>query len=331
MSEKVEKHELLSVRGIGPATLQKLLDHGIDTVEKLIISKPEEIATALGVSLAKAKALQNEAKSVALAKVVEVWTGERMREHMEKEVARIPTGIDGFDRILGGGLPTGALVAFSGASATGKTEICYSVCVNCLKYLKRPFVWIETEPYTFSVARLLEIAKNRGVEVDLKSDFYVVPAKDVASNPDRLMLAYERVQAEVDRMTVKPAVLVIDSFSSPFRQAFFGREMLSARSQETARHIGWLQAFSAKYNVLVLLTEQVYAIPDMGQQFQAVARFGDSRRPYGGEAFLHMVSMHLTLIRSKGDEWLLVTDDVPGIPMTEFKFKITDSGVVGSE
>jgi len=320
--------ELTKIRGIGPKTAEKLISRGIHSVEDLVTAPAEEVASILGCSLAKAKSIINAAKEEALASVVEVWSGERMKEYLEKEVQRIPTGIDKLDALLGGGFRTDAVVGVSGSSATGKTELGMTLCVNCVKHLKRPFVWIETEPATFKIGRLMEIAKARGVDINLGEDVFVVPAKDITS-PQRQMLAYERVDKWAWEKGVKPGLIVVDSFVAKIREYYSGRELLSARSKEIARHMGYLQMLSSKYNTCIYLTEQVYGVPDTATQLQVLARFGDVKKPYGGEFLLHAVSMHLTLVRTKGSEWMLVTDDVPGVPMTTIPFKITSRGVEG--
>lgn len=317
----------MQVRGIGEKTAEQLIDAGIDTLERLITVKPEELATVLKVSLSRAKAIQNAAKEIAISKVITVLTGEEYKKRFEETVRRIPTGIRELDEFLGGGLPTGALVAVSGSSATGKSQIGYSLCVNSLKYLRRPFAFIETEPMTFSIGRVLEIAKNNSVELNLSDDMFIVQASDIRSNTDRLFLAYESVMSRFRSSERKPGVLVVDSFSAPFRQTFTGREMLSARSQEIARHIGYLQVIASTMNCLVYLTEQVYGVPDFSTQLKTAARFGDVKMPYGGEAFLHMVSWHMTVVRQASDRWVIITDDVPDKPYREFEFRITDRGV----
>lgn len=319
--------ELTAIRGVGPKTAEQLIEAGIDSIERLMTVKPEELSAILKCSLSKAKMIQNAAKDLGLERVVTIYTGEEFKSWLEKTVRRIPTGIRTLDEFLGGGFPTGALVAVSGGSASGKSQIAYSLCVNSVKHLNRPFAFIETEPLTLSFDRLSSIAEARGVKLDLVNDMFVIRAVDIQSNPDRLYLAYERVLRRFEASDRKPGVLAVDSFSSVFRQSFTGREMLTARSQEVARHIGMLQIIASRFNCLVYLTEQVYGVPDVSAQLKTVARFGDVKMPYGGEAFLHMVSWHLTVSRRASDRWVIITDDIPDKPMEEFEFKITERGV----
>ncbi|MEM2498063.1 MAG: ATPase domain-containing protein [Candidatus Nezhaarchaeales archaeon] len=328
MDEKLK--ELTQIRGVGPKTAEALLEAGVD-LERLVVMKPEELSAVLKVSLAKAKALQAAAKDLALSRVVTVLTGEQFKKRLEETVKYVPTGISALDRFLGGGFPTSAVIGVSGSSSSGKSELGYSLCVNSVKALGRPFAFIETEPGTLSVGRILEVAEARGVKLDLTKDMFVVQASDVASSPDRLFLAYEAVMKRFEKAERPLGVLVIDSFSAPFRQTFTGRETFSLRSQEIARHIGMLQVLVSKLNCLAYLTEQVYGVPDFSAQLKAVARFGDVKVPYGGEALLHMLSWHLTVVRRASDRFAIVSDDVVGKPVAEFEFKIGRGGVEGVE
>jgi len=318
--------ELQKIKGIGPRTAEKLVSKGIAKPEDIVVMMPQELASILGTSIAKAKEIINNAKEVLISEVLEIWTGEKLKNYVESEIERIPTGISALDKVIDGGIPTNAVHGIAGASATGKTEMCYSIAVNAVKHLRRPFIWIETEPGTFSISRLLEIANARGVDIDISSDMYVVPAKFV-TNPAMQMVAYEMVDRKAEEMDVKPAVLVVDSFTAKIREYFVGREMLSARSQEVARHLGYLQLLASKYNMAVVLTEQVYGVPDIGMQRVAAARFGDIRVPYGGEFMLHSVTYHFTLVRVGASEWEVVLSDIPGKPMLRIPFRITEAGV----
>ena len=321
--------DLTDVKHIGDKTAEKLREKGITTVEQLVLLRPEELAAILNVNLLKAKEILMDAKDKALSKAVEVWTGARLKEYREKHVQRIPTGIPDLDRDLGGGLPTDCVVAVAGASATGKTQLVYTLAVNSIGFLRRPAFIIETEPSVVSVERILEIASARGVKVELDKDLFVIPSKFITS-PYAQYLAYEMVRRKCKEEGVSPALVALDSFSAKFRGWYGGRETLPLRSQEIARHVTYLQELASDLNALVVLTEQVYGVPDAGAQLQAFMKFGDRRVPFGGEYLLHAPSMCLMLVQSKADEYELITFDVPFLPKKSYAFKIVKEGVVGA-
>jgi RecA/RadA recombinase len=214
------------------------------------------------------------------------------------------------------------------SSATGKSQLMYTLAVNAIGLLKRPVFLIETEPSTLAIERILEIASARGVEVRLDEDLFVIPARFITS-PYAQYLAYEMARKTCREKGLKPALIGIDSFSSRFRGWYGGRETLPSRSQEIARHITLLQELASEFNSLVYLSEQVYGVPDAGGQIQAVMKFGDARRIYGGEYLLHAPSMCMMLVQTKADEYSLITFDVPFLPKKEYRFRITERGVEG--
>ena len=322
--------ELTEVRGIGPRSAERLRAHGVSTVEQLILLRPEELSSILGVSLARAREILMDAKDRALSRVVEVWTGARLKEYRERHVQRVPTGIPRLDRDLGGGLPTDCVVSVAGASATGKSQLLYTLAVNAVGRLGRPAFIVETEPHTLSVERVLEIASARGVELRLDRDLFVVPAKFVTS-PHAQYLAYEVVRRTCREAGLSPALIGVDSFTAKFRGWYGGREVLPMRSQEIARHVTFLQELASEFNSLVYLSEQVYGLPDLESQLQAFTKFGDRRAVYGGEYILHAPSMCLMLVQTKADEYELVTFDVPFLPKRGYPFRITAAGVEGVE
>jgi RecA/RadA recombinase len=323
-----EKLELESIKGIGDKTAAKLREHGVSTVEQLVLLRPEELAAILGVNLLKAKEILIDARDKALSKAIEVWTGQKLKEYREKHVQRIPTGIPALDVDFGGGLPTDCVISVAGASATGKSQLMYTLAVNAIGLLKRPAFLIETEPSTLSIERILEIASAKGVEIQLDKDLFVIPAKFITS-PYTQYLAYEMVRRTCREKNVTPALIGVDSFTSKFRGWYGGRETLPLRSQEIARHMTFLQELASEMNACVYLSEQVYGIPDTGGQIQSVMKFGDARRIYGGEYLLHAPSICLMLTQTKADEYSLVTFDVPFLPRKEYPFRITKMGVTG--
>jgi len=323
-----EKLDLESIKGIGDKTAAKLRDHGISTVEQLVLLRPEELAAILGVNLLKAKEILMDAKDKALSKAIEVWTGQRLKEYHEKHVQRIPTGIPALDADFGGGFPTDCVISVAGASATGKSQLMYTLAVNAIGLLKRPVFLIETEPSTLSIERILEIASAKGVDIELEKDLFVIPAKFITS-PYAQYLAYEMVRRTCREKGIAPALIGIDSFNSKFRGWYGGRETLPLRSQELARHLTFLQELASEFNALIYLSEQVYGVPDAGGQIQSVMKFGDARRIYGGEYLLHAPSICLMLTQTKADEYTLVTFDVPFLPKKEYTFRITKKGIEG--
>jgi len=320
-----EKHELLAVKGIGVKTLEKLLDAGIDTLPKLAVRRPEEIADILDITKKSAKLMVNDAKDKALDKALEIKTLKEILEHKRTITKHISTGSLVIDNLLKGGISTEAITLLAGEYASGKSQICFQVAVNTVK-MGRKVAWIETESGTFVPDRILEIAKANNVNINLDEDFIVITARDISS-PYRQFLAYERIDKFVSENNIDLGLLVIDSFSAKFRSYFTGREMFPDRASETSRHFGFLDYLASKYNCAILLTCQVMDIPDSGMQLHSIMKTGTRKEIVGGNPLKHSATYILTLQKVKMNEWELIVCDAPDIPFQSVRFRILPSGI----
>jgi len=64
------------------------------------------------------------------------------------------------DNLLDGGLFSGNIYELCGPSASGKTQLCYSVLLNLIITTKKDIVYIDTKN-KFSVNRIKQILKNK--------------------------------------------------------------------------------------------------------------------------------------------------------------------------
>jgi DNA repair protein RadA len=313
------------IRGIGPKGEEKLRARGIDSVEKLASLRMEQVIDILGVSRIKADEILRGAKELALERLIELQTAEDIFRYRREVVQRISTGSAALDALLGGGIETDNITALAGAFATGKSQLCHQVAVNCLVDLKRKAAYLETEPNTFSPQRILQMAKGRGLEdIDLR-DIFVVSSRTI-TDPFRQKLAYERVERAI-RGGMDIGLLVVDSFTARFRAYYHGREMFPVRAEELANHIGILEELASKYNLAILLTTQVGGLPDEGLQLEALKRFGIRQRPYGGEYLQHSAGTWLSLRQYKKDVWEAELFDSSSLPRGTAYFRLTSEGV----
>lgn len=230
MNEKEEKYEgpLLEIKGIGPVTAAKLVEKGITTVENVAVMRSEELADVLGVSNKVAKDIVNDAKNQALDKAIILSNMADLIKHRKEVTQRISTGSSQWDLAMKGGVPTEAITVLKGQYASGKSQVCYQLLVNCLKLLKRKVAWIETETGTFVPDRVSEMAKAISLEVDPINDVLYIGSENI-STPYSLFLCYERLAKAMQEKKLDIGLIVIDSFSAPFRAFYAGREMLPDR------------------------------------------------------------------------------------------------------
>jgi len=222
--------ELASLKGIGGKTATKLLEAGIKTIADVAVLRPEELASILGWNRMKALETINDAKERALDQAIQLYSLKKFEDEIASKIMRYSTGCLALDELIGGGIATNELTGLRGPFAAGKTQICMSTSISCIEK-ERSVAWIETEPGTFKGERLEEIAMARRVDLDLEADFFVVPARAIAS-PNHQFLAYQRVERLLKR-GIDIGLIVIDSFSPKFREFYPRRELFPQRSHET--------------------------------------------------------------------------------------------------
>lgn len=318
--------ELTTVKGIGPKTAEKLVENGISTVEDLAVLRPDELKAILNITLKAAKDIINDAKRIALDTAIPAHTLDEIEKHQKEVVQRIPTGSSALDKILGGGVKTEAITLLKGPYASGKTQLCYQLVVNCIKYLGRKAIWIETESGTMVPDRLKEMAKTIGLKLNQEEDVIVIPAKAIKS-PNAQFIAYQRAIKEMERRNLDVGIMVIDSFNGVFREYYSGREMLPDRAEELARHLGYLDQIASQYNMAIVLTGQIMDIPDPGSQLGERVKTGHTHRVYGGNLLNHWCTYIISLQKVSMTDWEAVVADAPDVPMTSCRFKIVSSGV----
>ncbi|MCK4243970.1 DNA repair and recombination protein RadA, partial [Candidatus Bathyarchaeota archaeon] len=124
-SKKRKYNVVGDLPGVGSATAEKLRSKGFSTIESIAIATIRELMSA-GISEKQANNMINEARnSISLTFL---RADELLK--MRKNVARLTTGSEAIDELLGGGLETQTITEFYGAFSTGKSQMCHQLCVN---------------------------------------------------------------------------------------------------------------------------------------------------------------------------------------------------------
>lgn len=268
--------KLIDLDGVGSVTANTLIDQGVETIEDLAESDPEDIAGS-GLSSKKARDIVEKAKKEAVV----IQTGKDIRDEYDNRI-HISTMLDHMDSILGGGWRTEDVVGISGASSTGKTQLCFWSMVQAVEQTAFPAVYIETERSRYSPERIASMA-SKGNTVN---NVYRVKAYDV----DRQRQSYDKLMDEFDRLSM----VVVDSFTFQMRLAeeFKGRENLPARNQEIARHLDRIDTMASVLSCPVLLTLQHQGNPDM---------YGPSSTTWGGLMMQHGIHYFVQMREGQGD------------------------------
>ncbi|MFH2020623.1 MAG: ATPase domain-containing protein [archaeon] len=148
----------------------------------------------------------------------------------KKDETHIKTGIQGFDELIGPGIPAGSQILISGGPGTMKTTFCMNVLVNCARDKKCLYLSFEE-----SEKNLVRNMKNYGWDMDnlLKSKNLVIRNIDPfkMSRSVETLLAQARGELMIEVNEVKnlipadfsPDVVVVDSLSA-ISAGFFGKE-----------------------------------------------------------------------------------------------------------
>jgi len=320
--------DLTQVKGLGEVSIGRLKEKQITKISQVATMRPSKLADIIKVTKKKGGEIVSIAKSIALDTAIEIKSGQQILEERKKRIKYIPTGSKRLDDLLKGGYWTDAVTAFFGEFATGKTQLCHEAVINCKKYLGRASFYIATEPHSFVPERIVEMAKAKGVEIELDKDIFGVTS-DIINNPDMQKLAYEMIEKKIKK-GVDIGLICVDSFIAKFRtdEQYQGRENFPERSQELGRHFGFLQYLADKYNIAVLLTFQVMGTPDAGGTLHNKMKFGIARALVGGHMAKHSPTFWIALdqISAREKTWKAIVIDGP-VERADCLFKITTKGI----
>jgi len=303
------------IPGIGPAVAEKLMSAGYITLAAVAHASPVELVEHCEIGEQTAKRLITAARS-------QVGVGFRNAKELlrvRKELVKIPTGSKALDDLLAGGIETSSLTEISGEFRTGKTQICFQLCVMTamdkkLGGLESGVIYVDTEG-TFRPERIVQICERFGA-----------PAEEVlnriqvgrAYNSDHQMVLVLESPKLIKENNVK--LLIIDSLTSHFRAEYAGRGSLLERQQKLNKYLHQLLRLAEVYDVAVVATNQVLSKPDV--------LYGETTFPIGGHIVAHSCTTRVFLRKGKGDKRIARVIDSPHIPEIETVFSISGEGII---
>ena len=179
------------------------------------------------------------------------------------------------DDLIGGGYPKKMITQIYGEPGGGKSTFCLIAAVSVLK-AGRCVVYIDTE--SFSVDRFTQIAGDRAEE--LSERFYLYEAADFDQQASMIQDASHILS------TRDTGLIVIDSATGLYRTELeHGQDSL----QRLSRQIVVLLGYAKRYDIPILITNQVYMDP--GKNDYA---------PLGGTSLFHLSKVILRIDRLNG-------------------------------
>ena len=306
------------IPGIGPAVAEKLISAGYLTLAAVAHASPIELAEHCEIGEQTAKRLISASRS-------QVGIGFKNAKELLKvrnKLVKISTGSKSLDTLLAGGVETSSLTEISGEFRTGKTQICFQLCVmtampKSLGGLESGVVYIDTEG-TFRPERIVQICNK-----------FNAPAEEVLSrisvgrayNSDHQMVLVLESPKLIKEGNVK--LMIIDSLTSHFRAEFAGRNSLLERQQKLNKFLHQLLRLAEVYDIAVVATNQVLSKPDV--------LYGETIFPIGGNIVAHSCTTRIFLRKGKGEKRIARVIDSPHIPEIETVFMIGTDGILDVE
>ena len=302
--------------GVGPASIEKLSAAGFRDLLSIAVATPSEIVGATEMSEPTAK------KIIAIARAnleMGFESGDELLRRRAR-VMRIKTGSNEFDKLLGGGVETGAITECYGQYGSGKSQLAHTLAVRCQLPPEEGgaagiAVFIDTEG-TFRPERIVAIAEGVGLDKDVALRNIRVAR---AFNSDHQTLLAEKVEDLIKNEGLPVRLLIVDSLTAHFRAEFVGRGTLADRQQKLNKHMHTLAKLANVHNIAIYVTNQVMMKPD--------TFFGDPTEAIGGHIVGHNSTYRVYLRRGKKGTRVAKMIDSPNLAESEAIYMIEEKGI----
>jgi DNA repair protein RadB len=219
---------------------------------------------------------------------------------------RLKLGCKGLDKLLGGGIESGAVTEFFGEGGSGKTNICLQITRNCVLSGKK-VIFVDTEGV--SLERLKQICGN---------DFNKVNKEVLFFSPYSMNEQEEMVQKAVKIIENDSNIglIILDSGTIYYRMSL-GQENEQVQRQNLSRQVILLLAVARKFDLPVVITNQVFQDID-----------NDTISPIGGHILYHNAKAIIKLEKIVDNARRATIIKHRSIPEgINAEFKITDNGI----
>ncbi|MCP8319912.1 MAG: hypothetical protein H3Z52_03085 [archaeon] len=249
--EWIPKEIALKLKGLGLNTLLDVMALPINALEELELNRQD----VMGIIGKATMFLSNASKGY-----------EAFHRAINRK--KIDLGSKSMNKLLNGGVSTGLVTDFFGASNTGKTQICFQLCVNLQHLDEESGVVFVDSSGTFRPERIMEIAKSIKLKEDVFKRIMVLRARSVSE------------QIEVPRRLKRDSpfnvkLLIIDTLTDNFVFEYQGGERIIERQAKLARHLHDLCSLAIRDDMAVVVTNTVRVRVDAEQSYYEVETGGN--------------------------------------------------------
>ena len=312
---------ILLISGINVSDIKKLEDAGYFTVGSALQAPKRELVSVKGLSEAKVDKILDVARKLDCRGSIFKTGGEVKAKR--NDVISITTGSESFDKILGGGIETSSLTEVFGEFRTGKTQLAHTLCVTTQMSFANhggqgKIIYIDTEG-NFRPERIEAIAERFGLDEKQTLDNIIICRCYSHEEQMDVLKPLAALLSDVDQGPFR--VVIVDSVIALFRVEFSGRGELADRQQKLGKYLSHLVKMSEEFNIAVFLVNQCMSDPG------ALSMFGPVVKPVGGHVLAHASTTRIMLKKGKGDERIAKIFDSPLMPEDEAVFRITNGGI----
>jgi DNA repair protein RadA len=331
MSQNATKMRLEDLPEVKPHLITKLKGAGIESIFDLAISIPhqliEEDGVFTGPDAESALELVMKAKKALIDSGLLAKDFSSAAEILERRKAllKCTTGSSNLDSFLKGGIETQAMTEIAGEFGSGKSQLCYTLCVTANMSIDKEglggnVIFVDTEN-TFRPERIHQIAENRGINDPEQILRKIFVCK--IFNSAHLELIIQNLGKSIQEYKAK--LVIVDSIISLHRAEFTGRGTLADRQQRLNIMLHKLIRLAEVYNIAVVVTNQVQSQPD-----NFLGGSGDGLRATGGNIMGH-ASTYRILLRKAGRDRIAIMIDSPCHAYDQTRFTINEGGVQDAE
>ena len=222
---------------------------------------------------------------------------------------KVSTGSSDLDALLGGGISKGKVTEVYGESGSGKTQLCFQLCVNSSLDSSDigDVVYVDTVG-TFRPERIIEMSGgNRKKEYLLKRIFSIRA---------RTWTEQVEIPSKIDDLTLgKVGILIIDTLTDNFVYEFQTGKYIRERQIALTKHLHELAMIAIEKEIAVVVTNTVRTrMPENGNIYVIET---------GGNTVSQGVHTRLRLARANKEWSTQLNNDEKSI-----RFKIGERGLM---